>query len=93
VIGDGTDVELQLAIWGYFITGDVSQRDAILCETRRGQEWYDPPWDRRAHDVASTTITVGSRVRRAPMWFCLRWLPTELMERGIAAMHDDEIVP
>lgn len=92
MIGDGTDVELQLVIWGFFILGDVSQRDAILCETRRGQEWFDPPWDRTAADVALTTITVGGRVRRAPMWFCLRWLSTEMMERGIAEMHEGEAV-
>lgn len=86
MIGDGTDVELQLAIWGYVVTGDVAERDALIAETR--DVWFDSPWDRRASDLENTTISVGGRLRRPPLWFCLRWLSTELMERGIIEMHE-----
>ena len=83
-------VRVQLSLWGYAITGDMANQEAMLAETRTGQDWLNPPWDRTSRDVALSQIRVGGRLRAVPLWFCLRWLPHPWIEQALAAMHEGE---
>lgn len=57
MIGLENDVAFQLAIWGYAITGDVTNRDALLVELPRDvRDWA------LSHDANIVRVDLRKRV-------------------------------
>lgn len=90
-LDDDDDVRLQLQVWGYAVTGDVTEISALVAESRfEDVGAYDPRnvWDRRREDIVNSVVKVGNRLRVVPDWWCLRWLSNPQRERALDQMHE-----
>lgn len=80
---DDDTVDLQLQIWGYAVTGDVTEISAAIAE---GATWLEV-FDRRQQDIVNSVIHVDGRVMLVPAWWCLRWLSIPQREEATELLH------
>jgi len=84
VLDDRAGVRAQFAIWGYAITGDITERSAIIAEAKNVEAIYPGAWDSTAARLATQQIGHGNEpYRRVKDWAALPWVG-EHMLRGHA---------
>ena len=80
-LDDREGVRAQFALWGYAITGDITERSAIIAEGKNVEGIYPSAWD-RPRCRARAFITHGDEPpRRIREWAALPWVG-EHMLRG-----------
>lgn len=83
-LDDREGVQTQFALWGYAITGDITERSALIAEQRRGNRvlHYPLAWDHRQGWLRGQLVAHGDEpYRRVKDWAALPWV-SEHMLRG-----------
>jgi hypothetical protein len=70
-------VKTQFALWGYAITGDITERSALIAEQRHGHQvlHYPQAWDHRPGWLLGRMVAHGDEpYRRVKDWAALPWV-------------------
>lgn len=80
------DLAAQLAFWGWAITGDALDRNALIAELRPTDPGiHFDPWDGTHSSLHTQMISDGTTWRRVPDWWALKHLPMSWREAAHAA--------
>ena len=73
-------VRMQFAFWGYAITGDITERSAIIAEAHNVEAIYPGAWDSTADKLAGQLIGHGDEpYRRVKDWAALPWVGEHML--------------
>lgn len=74
---ESTPFDVQIALWGYAVTGEVLEWSTLTAEDRTGSRAN--LWDRNAADIEGEYLDCGEGFQPVPRRFALPWVTTALM--------------